>query len=405
MIRQIFNKPRKFNMFETRQVDPMELFWDLIFVVALRYIIDSFVGEFTLYAFIIGLLVFLHAFIVWTNISVYSVNFYNTSHNNRLQMTFMLIPMLLVASITDYSLDSAVYLLAAALTITKLLQAYIWKSAIAEYKHDVAYQSLTALYEGEVIAYIICALVSASLFMVPHLLIPILILLMVIELFLPGFINRKLDVEYVFDRILIAERFLLFIILIFGEGFIGIVHIFQHSSGLGLEDIMRGVIIFTALYSMFLKVYDEYTIHKERVSTTFMMYLYTYVVASMLVISALIILGLNYGDVAMSNRLILFIAMIVFNGMYIRNGYRYLTKRKVHLLADDIKYYKWDIAISIIVIAITLPAIIFVDSPFILLAIIGLVLSASSAHIKIRAKIVSNIFEEDHEIVEYPSIN
>ncbi|WOO89164.1 low temperature requirement protein A [Mollicutes bacterium LVI A0078] len=400
MIRQMFNKPQKFNKFVTRQVDPMELFWDLIFVVTLRYIIDAYVVNFSMFTFVVGLLVFLETYIFWTNINVYSVNFYDVSHNNRFLLNLMLSPLLIIAAITDYTTEGSIYFLALSLVLLKLMQAYIWARAIKVHKTDKSYRSLNTMYSSEIKVYLICALIAAMLFIVPHFVIPVLIILILVELLLPSYFNRKKRIVYAFDRILIAERYLLFIILIFGEGFIGVVHIFQHSDPLSVYDLARGLLIFWTLYAMFLKLYDEYTIHKERISTTFMIFLTTYVVSSMLLISALIVIGLSHDHVTLALRTVGIMGVIAYNVTYAYNSYRYLNKRKEHLLECDIKYYKRDLYQSIATLAVSVIAIAFISNTFVLLIVLCATIIYSTKHISIRSQIVEDIFEEDHKIVD-----
>lgn len=400
MIKQMFNKPQKFNKFVTRQVDSMELFWDLIFVVTLRYIIDAYVVNFSMFTFIVGLLVFMETYIFWTNINIYSVNFYDVSHNNRLLMTLMLSPLLIIASITDYTNVNSIFFLGLSLALLKLMQAYIWNRAIKVHQTDKSYRSLNYMYKNEVRVYILCGLMSMLLFILPHFVIPILILLIVTELFLPSALNRKKRIVYAFDRILIAERYLLFIILIFGEGFIGVVHIFQHSTPITIEELVRGLIIFWTLYAMFLKLYDEYTIHKERISTTFMIFLSTYVMSSMLLISSLIVNALEFEHVTFALRIVTILGVASYHLTYAYNAYRYLNKRKEHLLEEDIKYYKRDLYQSIIALAVSIIITAFTSNAFVLLILISAIIIYSTKHIALRAKIVEDIFDEDHKIIE-----
>lgn len=400
MIKQMFNKPQKFNKFVTRQVDSMELFWDLIFVVTLRYIIDAYVANFSMFTFIVGLLVFMETYIFWTNINIYSVNFYDVSHNNRLLMTLMLSPLLIIASITDYTNVNSIFFLGLSLALLKLMQAYIWNRAIKVHQTDKSYRSLNYMYKNEVRVYILCGLMSMLLFVLPHFVIPILVLLIVIELFLPSVLNRKKRIVYAFDRILIAERYLLFIILIFGEGFIGVVHIFQHSTPITVEELARGLIIFWTLYAMFLKLYDEYTIHKERISTTFMIFLSTYVMSSMLLISSLIVNALEFEHVTFALRIVTILGVGSYHLTYAYNAYRYLNKRKEHLLEEDIKYYKRDLYQSIIALAVSIIITAFTSNALVLLILISSIIIYSTKHIALRAKIVEDIFDEDHKIIE-----
>lgn len=396
----MFNKPQKFNKFVTRQVDSMELFWDLIFVVTLRYIIDAYVANFSMFTFIVGLLVFMETYIFWTNINIYSVNFYDVSHNNRLLMTLMLSPLLIIASITDYTNVNSIFFLGLSLALLKLMQAYIWNRAIKVHQTDKSYRSLNYMYKNEVRVYILCGLMSMLLFVLPHFVIPILVLLIVIELFLPSVLNRKKRIVYAFDRILIAERYLLFIILIFGEGFIGVVHIFQHSTPITVEELARGLIIFWTLYAMFLKLYDEYTIHKERISTTFMIFLSTYVMSSMLLISSLIVNALEFEHVTFALRIVTILGVGSYHLTYAYNAYRYLNKRKEHLLEEDIKYYKRDLYQSIIALAVSIIITAFTSNALVLLILISSIIIYSTKHIALRAKIVEDIFDEDHKIIE-----
>lgn len=400
MIKQMFNKPQRFNKFVTRQVDPMELFWDLIFVVTLRYIIDAYIANFSMFTFAVGLLVFLETYLFWTNINIYSVNFYDVSHNNRLLMTLMLSPLLIIASITDYTKFNSIFFLGLSLLLLKFMQAFIWARAIKVHRTDKSYQSLNYMYRNEVRVYVICGLLSMALFIAPTLVIPILILMILVELFLPSILNRKKRIVYAFDRILIAERYLLFIILVFGEGFIGVVHIFQHGDPVSIIELGRGFICFWTLYAMFLKVYDEYTIHKERISTTFMIFLTTYVVSSMLMISALIVTALDFQDVNPALRLVALSGLICYNLTYAYNAYRYLNLRKKHLLAEDILYYKRDLIQSLAAIIISIIVIPFITSTTVLLLLLSFIMIFSSKHIGLRVKVVEDIFEEDHKIIE-----
>lgn len=400
MIKQIFNKPKKFNKFVTRQVDPMELFWDLIFVVTLRYIIDAYIVDFNMFTFIVGLLVFLETYLFWTNINIYSVNYYDVSHNNRLWMTLMLSPLLIIASITSYTTQTSIYYLALSFVLLKLMQAYSWSQATKTHKRDKQYRVINSIYRNEVRVYILCAFIASLLFIVPQYVIPIMIVLIVTELFLPSLLNRNRKVEYNFDRLLIAERYLLFIILIFGEGFIGVIHIFQHLESISFDELMRGLLVFWTLYAMFLKVYDEYTIHKERISTTFMIFLATYVISSMLMITSLLIIGLETEYVDFAIRIVSLLGVTTYNLTYIYNSYRYLTRRREFLFEEDVKYYKRDLYQSIIALAVSVITITFVTSPLILLTILSAIIIYSTKHIAIRAKTVERIFAEDHKIIE-----
>lgn len=400
MIKQIYNKPKKFNKFVTRQVDPMELFWDLIFVVTLRYIIDAYIINFNMFTFIVGLLVFLETYLFWTNINIYSVNYYDVSHNNRLLMTLMLSPLLIIASITSYTTESSIFFLALSLFLLKLMQAYIWSRAIKVHKRDQDYRSLNFMYRNEIRVYVLCACISLLLFVIPKYVIPILIVMIVTELFLPTILNRNRKIDYDFDRLLIAERYLLFIILIFGEGFIGVIHIFQHSQELSLNELARGLIVFWTLYAMFLKLYDEYTIHKERISTTFMIFLSTYVISCMLMITSLLIIALETDFVTSAIRIVSLLGVITYNLTYAYNSYRYLHKRLEFLLPEDIKYYKRDLYQSFVVLALSIIAIAYVSSTFMLLVILCATIIFSTKHIAIRAKNVEKIFAEDHVIIE-----
>lgn len=400
MVRQMFHKPEKFNKFVTRQVDPMELFWDLMFVVTLRYIIDAYIVNFSLFTFVVGLLVFIETYIFWTNINIYSVNFYDVSHNNRVLLTLMLSPLLIIASITDYTNIISIYFLGLSLTLLKGMQAFIWQRAIKVHKTDKSYRSLNYMYKNEVRVYIICSLMSMTLFIIPTWVIPILILLIVTELLLPSFLNRKRKIVYAFDRILIAERYLLFIILIFGEGFIGVVHILQHGDPLSINELVRSLLVFWTLYAMFLKVYDEYTIHKERISTAFMIYLTTYVISSMLLISALIVLGLEHDTVTATINGVSILGVVTYYLTYSYNAYRYLNKRKEHLHDCDIKYYKRDLIQSLVSLVVSVVVIILIHNPFILLLILCVIIIINSMPISIRSKIVEDIFAEDHKIIE-----
>lgn len=400
MIRQMFKKPEKFNKFVTRQVDPMELFWDLIFVVTLRYIIDAYVSNFTMFTFVVGLLVFLETYIFWTNINIYSVNFYDVSHNNRMLLNFMMSPLLIIASITDYTSNSSIYFLALSLILLKGMQAYIWARAIKVHKTDRSYRSLNYMYRNEVRVYIVCAIAPVILFALPSLVIPVLILLILTELLLPAFLNRKRKIVYAFDRILIAERYLLFIILIFGEGFIGVVHIFQHGIPITIIDLARGLLVFWALYAMFLKLYDEYAIQTQRISTTFMIFLTSYVISSMLLVSALIVIALEYEHLTFALRIVCILGIASYNITYAYNAYRYLNKRKEHLLDSDIKYYHRDLYQSILTLVISVIAVTFISDTFILLIVLVVLIVYSTKHISIRSKTVEAIFERDHKIIE-----
>lgn len=400
MIKQLYNKPKKFNKFVTRQVDPMELFWDLIFVVTLRYIIDAYIVNFNMFTFIVGLLVFMETYLFWTNINIYSVNYYDVSHNNRLLMTLMLSPLLIIASITSYTSESSIFSLALSLFLLKLMQAYIWSRAIKVHRRDQDYRQLNYVYKNEIRVYILCAIISLFLFVTPQFVIPILAIMIVTELFLPTVLNRNRKIDYDFDRLLIAERYLLFIILVFGEGFIGVIHIFQHSEQLLLSDLARGLIVFWTLYAMFLKLYDEYAIHKEQISTTFMIFLSTYVVSCMLMITSLLIIALETGFVTFAIRIVSILGVTAYNLTYAYNSYRYLTKRREFLMPEDIKYYKRDLYQSFIVLAISIIAIAYVSSTIMLLVILSSAIIYSTRHIAIRAKKVELIFAEDHEIIE-----
>lgn len=399
MIRQMFNKPRRFNTFLTRQVDPTELFWDLIFVVTLRYIIDSFVSNYTPYTFAIGLIVFIHVYLFWLSFNIYNVNFHDVSHNNRLLMTISLTPLLIVAAISDYTQESALIYLGVSFLILKLMQAFTWNRAIRIHETDYSYRSLNYLYKTEVKTYILCAVIALLIIIFPKSTFILLVLMLLIELLLPTMRNYRRKSSYAFDRILIAERFLLFIILIFGEGIIGVVHILSYEVDISGLDIIRGFIVFFTLYTMFLKVYDEYTINKESISTTFMIYLTTYVISSMLLISSLILIGYNHQSVDSSIRVISLVSLCLYYLTYINNSFRYLTIRRQSLNNESINYYQFDLLSSIIALVLSIFAIIFIGNIFILLIVICLLVIFNTIHIKMRSKIVANIYQQDHTIV------
>ncbi len=399
MIKQIFNKPQKMNQFVTRQVDPMELFWDLIFVVTLRYILDAYIMDFSLYTFTIGLLLFLETYLFWINLNVYNVNYYNVSHNNRMLMTLSLMPLLLLASITDFYNIVSIYTIGISLFLLNITQAYFWYRAIRHYKNSRRYNSINFIYKSEVIINIITGSLFLFVIVYPSLVIPILVITLILELLLPNYLNRNREVKYNFDRILIAERFLLFIILIFGEGFIGVIHILQEGVIGDVSTLIRGLIVFWTLYVMFLKLYDEYTIHKEKISTTFMIFLTTYVIGSMLMVSSLVLMGMMHESSDFEIVTVTIMAALAYFGVFMYTSARYLKKRKIHLTENDIAYYKKDIMNSIISIVICIASSLVINNVMILLMIYSIVIMYNTHIIKYRSKNVSDIFRKDHKLI------
>ncbi len=245
--------------FEKRSAHPLELFFDLVFVIALANIALQL--EHVSYTSIItALLLYVTVYSVWYSITEYSVMFTSSKTNyfSRLMIFLVMIPMVFMIGITELTNDFEVRLLVISLISSRLLMGFIWRDAVVNAPLNNISLSKVYIVVAKYLILSGCIFIIPLIF--PNLLIPILLINLFIESIIMPLHRKKITKTLYFkvpmDEELLVERYLLFVIIVFGEGIVQAIGTTDLSYG--IEGMLSPLLLFSIAFFFYIRVYEEF---------------------------------------------------------------------------------------------------------------------------------------------------
>lgn len=409
MIQQIYRKPKKIGFYMKRGVDAIELFFDLVFVVTLRYVLEAFVVDFTPEKFILGFVVIINVFMIWLNSTLFSATFFDFSHRHRLSMSLLMIPLLLISAIHDYTQLFSQMIVIMSFVLTRALLALNWYIAIRSFSSNDGEETKYLLMLGKLeIKGAIASLLVASTFLIfqNHLAL-IIIIALIVEQIIPSIIlkynHEKL--KFYVDRMLISERFFMFIILIFGEGLIAVAHTLQ-AGAINFVTLMSALLIFGTIYNAFIKIQDEYIVGNLLISNRFFTFLLMYTFAITIFISSLAVIGIdvNSTTTTASNKFLMLFGLIAILITYIVSNVVRLHRRKI-VDQTEINYCKVDTIVSLLLIIPSIYFILNAQTNFELIIIGFVIIFINSNTTLLRFSYIDKLFKEQYSIIDLEKLS
>lgn len=247
----------------SRAASPLELFFDLIFVLILANI-GHILYEPTFENISLSIALYLNIYFFWTNITMYFIRFYEATYSLRFGLIIVMIPLLFYAIIDDFSSQSSIIFIAIGFILSRIALISLWHFTVFQNK------KITNEVFKKSVLIDLKAFSFSSFFMVLPLIYPrsliLIICLIAAIIFEYMFIfisyrenNTILEHEKMpqIDFTLLKERHILFIILIFGEGLVSTINTFNNDIPIYLSSI-NTILLFFIVILFFTRVYEEF---------------------------------------------------------------------------------------------------------------------------------------------------
>ena len=223
--------PKKFDPnFEERRISWLELFYDLVYVIAISRITHHLAAHITLNGFLEYGALFMLIFWGWLNGSLYHDIHGNTGLRTRLMTLWQVMIIAALAITIDQSSAERYRYITIALMVMQLYIIYLWWSVgFYEKEHRRYNLPYTILF------LLSLALMGLSLY-VPSIWLKLIVPLVILCNYLPPFIAHNLLRRSALNLSLsssMAERLGLFTIIVFGEVVLGVVN------GISKADILH----------------------------------------------------------------------------------------------------------------------------------------------------------------------
>ncbi|MCB0687860.1 MAG: low temperature requirement protein A [Saprospiraceae bacterium] len=232
-VREWWGPPREFTLENPeRKVSWLELFYDLVYVIAISRITHHLAAHFSLSSFLEYIYLFTMVYWGWLNGSLY----YDLHGSEGLRTRLMTLWQIMIVAALAITLESdpnhLVFNVSITLLIMQFYITYLWWS-VGVYDKNHARLSPTWT-----IPYLISALlIFGTLFLHRAYVLPILYISLLIN-YLPPFITQKIHGETANSMVMsssMSERLGLFTIIIFGEVILGIITAVDASEDLSFN--------------------------------------------------------------------------------------------------------------------------------------------------------------------------
>jgi low temperature requirement protein LtrA len=240
--------PRKFDPhFEERRISWLELFYDLVYVIAISRITHHLAVHITFEGFLQYACLFILVFWGWLNGSLY----YDIHGTEGLRTRLMTLWQVMIIAALSVTIDQAMskwYLnTTIVLMIMQLYITYLWWSVGF---YDKAHRRYNKPYT---ILYLLAlALMALSLFVPPEW-VKLIAVVVIICNYLPPFISSRLLRKSSLDLSLsssMAERLGLFTIIIFGEVVLGVVNGISNANNLDVATWVNFVLAVSIVFAL-----------------------------------------------------------------------------------------------------------------------------------------------------------
>lgn len=245
---------------QERYANPFELFFDLIFVIALSKLAILLKIGGTIY-FIQTILMFSVIYTIWFTLTKYTVMFLkkDTNYWTRASIFIVMLPMVFFLSITDVTSPLGNFTFYFTLALSKFSLAVIFRDSIvnAPLNHITVSRVYKEIAKYKIVVTIL--LIINALVLNHTIQLSVLGIITLIEVFIipkqTRKITRSLPFKMPMNYNLFIERQLLFLILVFGESLVTLVHHIDYQHG--FLSIVNVFVMFLTMFLFYIRISEE----------------------------------------------------------------------------------------------------------------------------------------------------
>lgn len=293
-----------------RSASAVELFVDLIYVVALGNITHVYIDHPTVDSFIQTILMIATILVMWISLTMYNQRYEMNNLYHRFMMAISMMPILILASINSFVDSSNNFIM---FNINFVLFGYVFSrvfvvilwhiASFSKKRNGIYYDVLRKQVIGLTFVYLTAAALGALVAVYPENMLLLWGTAICIELFGPmlftQFLHRKTNKFPKLHTHLRAERYLLFTILVLGEGLVltktNLAELEMFSGTLIMSVLLFLLIIFQ-LFWFYLDFYSKFAIKAKSNLWTMTFLIHTITMYLILVLVGTIVHGIFYGQ-------------------------------------------------------------------------------------------------------------
>lgn len=216
-----------------RASHPLELFFDLVFVVALGKVGHVFLHP-DIRSIIGAVILFLSIYQIWRNITKFNTYFFKQGLVISFLFLFVMLPVFFIASIPNYKDPHYVYLLIVSFAISRLSLTLAWYKLVHKNKL-IQNEYINKLSKAYSITFLISTILTLLTLINYRLFTLMLIVILILEISSTISIYKKLNNDPkltppLVDTKLMQERRVLFVILVWGEALVTAGSVFSEYS-------------------------------------------------------------------------------------------------------------------------------------------------------------------------------
>lgn len=245
----------EFNLNDKRTSHPIELFFDLVFVVVLGKVGHVFLHPHP-QDIIIGIILFLSVYQIWNNITKFNVYFFKPGLLISFLFLILMIPVFLISGLNNYQSMQNIYILIITLGISRISLTFAWYKFIYKNKNITNLYAKKVAYKNIIIFLISTIVLFLSVFNY-KLFYLFLLITIIFEIVFSSIIPIKISGKYKYskpfiDEKLLLERRTLFVILVWGEALVTAGSLISEYNNL-LQALLMSLSLFFIIGLFFLR--------------------------------------------------------------------------------------------------------------------------------------------------------
>lgn len=254
---------------DQRTSHPLELFFDLVFVVALGKVSHTFLDP-SVKSLLMAVILFIAIYQIWKNITKFNVYFFQHSLISSFLFVIVMIPIFLITSMAKYTGIYNIYLLIILFSCSRLILSFAWYQLV--YRNDL----ISNKYINKISKSYSIIFLCSSLFLLLgllnykyfYLILMISIILELISTYTMHYKVSQLELQIpMVDLDLLQERRVLFVILIWGEALVTAGSMFSNYENIS-QAVSMNLALFLIISFFFLRAVtafgDAYNIKKMK---------------------------------------------------------------------------------------------------------------------------------------------
>ncbi|MFV0287875.1 MAG: low temperature requirement protein A [Mycoplasmatales bacterium] len=348
MIKRYFKRPTLLGVGNTlpeRSATPLELFFDLAFVIALAHLVIILEHDMTYQSLVYIILKFIALFLYWIMITKYNQYFEDHTPIHKLIILLSMIPIIFLTIGGDITNLYLYRLYTESFVVSRLFIILLWFWGSYKVQNNYLKKIVKVNYITSINS-IVVVLLGFSFILADRILVWLIIWSYVLgfEIVYPLYkltkINQGIDFSKpnipIFDRKLQVERATLFVILILGEGLVGVSALVNHLESGKIIDATALLVTTFLLFWIFTDYYASHTVKLEY--TLKLNYLNLFqTLANFLIIISIVIMFEHHNKFT---QLILGIGLILhaLTNIILHNNKDEFIYEKYHYKTKDVKY-------------------------------------------------------------------